>query len=139
MAEAIRQHIPDGFGVGSGFVLFPAECEEEDRPPRGFDPLNMSKHILSRECDIIVYEATSAPVLFKDQDFVIVRPEVVKAIVEVKGNLRPRDIDKTLNDFLYFGRKWRATQLFYKLHHQDTSPRPSLRPRQARPAGEARG
>ena len=126
LAETIQQHIPDGFKVGTGFVLFPAECQEENRPPKGFDPLNMSEHVLSRECDIIVYDATSAPVIFRDSDFVIVRPEVVKAIVEVKGNLRERDIEKTLHDFLDFGRKWRATQLFYREHHQDTSPRPSL-------------
>ena len=77
LAETIQQHIPEGFKVGSGFVLFPAECKEENRPPQGFDPLNMSEHILSRECDILVYDATSAPVIFREGDFVIVRPEVV--------------------------------------------------------------
>jgi len=127
LAETIQQHIPEGFRVGSGFVLFPSECKEENRPPKGFDPLNMSEHVLSRECDILVYDATSAPVIFRDGDFVIVRPEVVKAIVEVKGNLRRKDITKTLKDFLDFGRKWRATQMFYKEHHQEVvSRRPSL-------------
>lgn len=126
LAETIQQHIPEGFKVGSGFVLFPTEYKQENRPPRGFDPLNMSEHILSRQCDILVYDAMSAPVIFRDGDFVIVRPEVVKAIVEVKGNLRRKDIDKTLEDFLDFGRKWRTTQLFYREHHQELSPRPSL-------------
>src|SRR6185503_13832605 len=107
-------------------VLLPAEFKEEHRPPQGFDLLNMSEHILSRECDILVYDATSAPVIFRDGDFVIVRPEVVKAIVEVKGNLRRKDIEKTLQGFLDFGRKWRSTQLFYREHHQELSPRPSL-------------
>lgn len=126
LAEAIRQYIPEGFKVGNGFVLFPTEHDQDLPLPHGFDPLNMSGHVLSRECDIIVYDATSAPVVFRDGDFVIVRPESVKAVVEVKGNLTPRNVGETLDSFLEFGRKWRATQLFYRDHHQAIASRPSL-------------
>jgi len=51
---------------------------------------------------------------------------VVKAIVEVKGSLKTRDIDETLTSFLEFGRKWRATQVFYRDHHQAVVSRPSM-------------
>lgn len=126
LADAIRHHVPEGFAVGSGFVLFPREVREDEIPPAGFDPLNMSGYDLSRECDVIVYDATLAPPVFKDEDFVVVRPEAVRSIIEVKGALRPDGVDKTLAAFLDFGRKWRATQQFYAKHHKVHEGRPGL-------------
>jgi len=125
-AKSIEEFIPRTFAVANGFVLFPAEYHELEDPPRGFDPRNMSQHVLSRECDILVYDSGSVPVVFRDEDFVVLRPESVKSVIEVKGAITTAQVTRTLNNFLDFGRKWRNCQLFYRSHYQDTCPRPSL-------------
>jgi hypothetical protein len=123
LAKAIRDYLPKAFEVGTGFVLFP---HEDENPPGGVenhDALNKSAFSLSRQCDILVYDAHSIPPVFKDEEFVIVRPEAVIAVIEVKGSLslkETRDILESSNDF---GMKWQRTQTFYNGLHV-----PSLKP-----------
>lgn len=127
LSKAIAEYIPKRFEVGTGFVLFPTEKFFEGDIPNGFDPLNMSDHVLSKQCDVIIYDASSFPVIFRDEDFVILRPESVKAVIEVKGSLSPKEIESCLNGIVDFGKKWRECQLFYKEHHQQGCvPRPSM-------------
>lgn len=86
--------------------------------PKWFDPLNMSAHVLSKQCDILVYDASSFPVIFRDEDFVVPRPESVKAVIEVKDSLSKKEVASCLEGILDFGKKWRECQLFYKNHSQ---------------------
>lgn len=126
LADIIKSYIPKKFEVGNGFVLFVHEATDERKSKAGFDDLNMGSFIVSRECDLIIYDSANVPVIFRDGEFVVVRPESVRAVVEVKGTLRRKEVAATLEHFLDFGRKWRTTQLFYKDHHQPLSPAPYL-------------
>jgi hypothetical protein len=126
LAKTIYEYIPRSFDVGSGFVLFPTKPDLKSIKNPDFDPLNMGSHILSRQCDIIVYDSSSYPVVFKDDDFIIVRPESVKSVIEVKGAISPSQMKSILENCFDFANKWRECQLFYKSHHQDVVPKPTL-------------
>jgi hypothetical protein len=126
LAETIRKYLPKSVEVGTGFVLFP---HEHDSPPGGFsnfDHLNRSAFAVSRQCDIVVFDSSSFPPVFRDGDFVVLRPESVKAVIEVKGSLSIPETRSMVDAFIDFGRKWRSTQLFYRSHYQKVSKAPML-------------
>jgi len=126
LAQYIRDYIPQRFSVGTGFVLFP---HEDTDPPGGVenhDPLNKSAFSISHQCDILVYDSNQIPPVFRDDDFVVVRPESVRAVIEVKGSLSMPELNSSLSSFVDFGRRWRQTQLFYKQHHQKLTVVPKL-------------
>lgn len=126
LAKTVRSFLPKTVEVGTGFILFP--CEDESPPAGGayHDPLNQSAYDVSRQCDIIVYDAFSHPPVFQDGDFVVLRPESVCAIIEVKGSLNKRELSGSLVSLLDLGLKWQRTQQFYRDHHQSLSPSPQL-------------
>lgn len=126
LADLIKEYIPQKYEVGTGFVLFVHDASEEKQSKPGFDRLNMGSHTVSKQCDIIIYDSSSVPLVFKDGNFVVVRPESVKAIIEVKSSANKKEIDKILSGFLDFGNKWIACQKFYKEHHQPLVKRPAL-------------
>lgn len=63
LRSVLRGYLPSSVSVGSGFVLTP------DGP--------------TSQIDILIYD-DSSPVFFKDGDFVIVPPNAVRAVIEVK-------------------------------------------------------
>jgi hypothetical protein len=81
---------------------------------------------MSRECDILVYDVMRYPVVFRDGDFVIIRPEAVRAVIEVKGSLSLQETRDALASFHYFAVKWRETQIFYRKLHGPITPKPPL-------------
>ena len=119
----LSEFIPRRYDVGTGFVLFPTERLFESGIQKDYDFLSGSDHVVSRQCDIIVYDANEFPTVFRDGEFVIVRPESVRSIVEVKGSISPDDIKSFMTHFIDFGRKWQRCKKFYKDHYQ----RPELR------------
>jgi hypothetical protein len=126
LVKLIRDYIPRKFEVGTGFVLFP---HEDVSPPGGLenhDTLNRSAFAISRQCDIMIFDSTDVPVIFRDDDFVVIRPESVRAVIEVKGSLSTDSLSEMLDSFYDFGTKWRTTDLFYKSHYQSSSPPPML-------------
>jgi len=70
----LRRHLPKNVGIGNGFVV------AEDKT--------------STQIDILLYD-TAKPLLFQDGDLVIVTPDAVRGIIEVKTT-----INKTGNDGL---------------------------------------
>ncbi|WP_295482123.1 DUF6602 domain-containing protein [uncultured Pseudomonas sp.] len=114
LAEAIRNYLPNSLEVGSGFVLFP---HEDENPHDYFDDLNQSAYTVSRQCDILIYDAGKYPPVFKDGNFVVLRPESVKAVIEVKGTLNDREVKDIVDGFIDFGENWRRTEEFYRYHH----------------------
>lgn len=126
LSETIRNYLPRSVEVGTGFVLFP---HEDASPPGGkanHDPLNRSAFTVSRQCDILVFDSATYPPVFRDGDFVVLRPESVKAVIEVKGSLNVAETRSLVAGFIDFGRKWRTTQEFYRLHHQKSTQAPAL-------------
>jgi hypothetical protein len=126
LANAIREYLPRTVEVGTGFVMFPHAETNPTLDPDTYDPLNQSAYSVSRQCDILVYDTTKYPVIFRDDNFVIVRPQAVRAVIEVKGNLSRTDLLKTLWSFHDFGMKWRNTQLFYLESGVSVTPAPAL-------------
>jgi len=122
LADALKAYLPERISVGTGFVLFPVDSTKK----YDADPLNMADHRLSRQCDIIVYDSHTIPPVFRDGDFVVLRPDCVKAVIEVKGALNSKELQSVLDGSLDFGRKWQATQMFYREHNQDLVPKPTL-------------
>jgi len=125
LADTIRGFLPASVDVGTGFVIFP-HADATPVAPDHFDPLNQSAYSVSRQCDILVYDRGRFPPIFRDGDFAVVRPESVRAMIEVKGSLSVPATRKALESFDDFGRKWRTTQLFYREHHQAMTPKPGL-------------
>lgn len=126
LSETIRNYLPRSVEVGTGFVLFP---HEDTAPPGGkahHDPLNRSAFTISRQCDILVFDSATYPPVFRDGDFVVLRPESVRAVIEVKGSLNAAETRSLVASFIDFGRKWRATQAFYRLQHQRPTQAPML-------------
>lgn len=126
LADTIRGFLPRTVEVGTGFVMFP---HEDPNPPGGpdlYDPLNQSAYSVSRQCDILIYDVARFPPVFRDGEFVVVRPEAVRAVIEVKGSLSIKETQTLLESFHDFAGKWRKTQLFYLKHHQPTAPAPGL-------------
>lgn len=69
LSDVLRRHLPKSVSVGTGFI---AEGKN-----------------LSTQIDIIVYR-NEIPLLFQKSDFVIVAPEAVLGIIEVKSRIRDR-------------------------------------------------
>lgn len=67
------------FAVGQGFVCHPAI------------PNQLSKNFVSKQCDIIVYNR-DYPLVHTEGDVKVVWPHSVQLLVEVKTNLRKRDL-----------------------------------------------
>lgn len=126
LIKIIREYLPDKYKVGSGFVLFVHEATDERAFKKGFDYLNMGSYTVSKQCDILIYDASTIPVVFKDDDFVVLRPESVKAVIEVKSNANKKEIDNILDGFLDFGKKWQKSQQFYTQHYQSPIRKPKL-------------
>lgn len=126
LAKLIAESLPARYSVGTGFVLFPKERSFSGSPPPGFDNLNRSDHEVSRQCDIIVYDNERYPVIFRDDDFVVVLPEATKAIVEVKGTLNSTEIEDSAAHLIDFGLKWQRCDQFYRSRHDPHLHDPGL-------------
>jgi hypothetical protein len=126
LADAIRGFLPRTVEVGTGFVMFP---HADMNPPGGVefhDPLNQSAYSMSPQCDILVYDVARYPTVFRDGDFVVIRPEAVRAVIEVKGSLTIKETRKALSACHNFAVKWRDTQLFYRERYVPLTRKPPL-------------
>jgi hypothetical protein len=110
----IGDFIPKRYEVGTGFVLFPTRQLHEEGEAFGGAANTDAPHEVSKQLDIIVYDSSTYPVVFRDQDFVVVRPEAVNAIVEVKGALDQSGTDDAVDLFLDYGQKWKRCKAFYE-------------------------
>jgi hypothetical protein len=86
LTTVIKRFLPKKYSIGTGFVVKQTETRGKHKP--------------SKQIDLIVYD-NSFPTLFKEGNFVIVTPDSVKAIIEVKANLnkqkRKKIIEKSNN------------------------------------------
>lgn len=126
LAETIRRYLPGSVEVGTGFVLFPCEDTSPPGGEKNDERHNKSAFTLSRQCDILIFDSTSFPPVFRDGDFVVLRPEAVKAVIEVKGALSLKEAKHLIDSFVDFGHKWKTTQLFYKSRSQALTSYPYL-------------
>jgi hypothetical protein len=126
LREVIARFVPTRFAVGTGFVLFPTR-ELRNVAIRGSsEVVPVGSHLLSRQLDVIVYDQLDYVPVFRDTSLVVVRPEAVRAIVEVKGRLTREGIDDTLDLFRDYAEKWRDCRSFYRLTQSGLRLKPPL-------------
>jgi hypothetical protein len=73
-----------------------------------------------------VYDDTDYAPIFRDKDFVIVRPESVRAIIEVKGFLKCDDVRATVEKYIEFGQRWQAYKAYKATYSEITASAPAL-------------
>ena len=72
LKQILKNRLPQNLSVGTGFVI---------------NQISHNENIVSKQIDILVYE-NNVPPIFQEGDFVIVTQNSVKAIIEVKSNLK---------------------------------------------------
>ena len=85
LRSCIEKFIPKKYSVGTGFVVFIGESPLRESAGDNVDLLNLKEHSVSHQLDVVVFDDTDYAPIFRDRDFVVLRPESVRAIVEVKG------------------------------------------------------
>ncbi len=70
LKKMIRDYLPHHLSIGSWFVV----------------SNNRGQTHISKQIDILIYD-NSYPVVFRDEDFVIITQDMVKAIIEVKSKI----------------------------------------------------
>ncbi len=83
--DAIRESISDSFAVRRGVIL--SDTGET-----------------SRECDIIVYSAAEYGPLFLSENIVVVNPEAVRIVIQVKGTLNVENLKDAIDNLQYVNR-----------------------------------
>lgn len=78
----IKRFLPEKYNIANGFVV----CQTDIR----------GKHTPSKEIDLLIYD-TSYPVLFRDNDFVIITSDAVVGIIEVKANIKNQGFKKVID------------------------------------------
>lgn len=81
LKNVIKRFLPEKYTIGTGFVIKQTEIRGE--------------HLSSRQIDLIIYDDES-PILFKEGDFVILTPDSVRGIIEVKANLQNQGLTAVL-------------------------------------------
>ena len=104
LKKMIREYLPHNLSIGSWFIV----------------SKNGEQSHISKQIDIIIYD-NRYPVVFRDEDFVIITQDMVKAIIEVKSKIYSswdnslRNIVNNLErleDFKILQRKIRRNSLF---------------------------
>lgn len=103
LKNVIRRFLPEKFTISTGFVIKQTEHRGE--------------HLSSRQLDLIIYD-NSSPVLFKEGDFVILTPDAVRGIIEVKANLQNQGVANVLRQanengkFIFSGKDDKKERFF---------------------------
>ena len=106
LRSCIEKFIPKRYSVGKGFIVFIKESSLSQQDTDNLDILNLKTHYVSRQIDIVVFDDIDYPPIFRDRDFVVLRPESVKAIIEVKGFLSKKTLIEAIKKFINFGLQW---------------------------------
>lgn len=106
LRSVIARFIPKRYSVGHGFVVFTRESALNDMTSANIDLWNLKQHYVSRQLDIVVYDDYNFPPILQDDSFVVLRPEAVRTVVEVKGYLKTANVEESIEGFVDFGQKW---------------------------------
>lgn len=94
LRNVIKRFLPPKYTVGTGFIVKSINGKME----------------CSTQIDILIFDS-NFPILFSEGDFYIVTPNSVKAVIEVKTNLRIQSIKKTVKKLNELGSFLDQTQL----------------------------
>ena len=82
LRDFLRQTLPQKVNISQGFI--------------------MGENTISPQCDIIIYDSYNYAPIFRTSTSVIVQPESVIAVIEVKTSIRGKEFMKVLKDFSIF-------------------------------------
>lgn len=82
LRDFLRQALPQKVSISQGFI--------------------MNENTISPQCDIIIYDSYNYAPIFRTSTSVIVPPDSVIAVVEVKTSIRGKEFMKVLRDFSIF-------------------------------------
>ena len=122
----IEKFIPKRYSVGTGFVVFTRESRLNDKESDNVDLWNLKEHYVSRQLDIVIYDDYNFPPILKDQQFVILRPESVRSVIEVKGYLSKASLAEAIDSFIDLGKKWVEYRTYRKAWGHGDLHSPSL-------------
>ncbi|MEP0872748.1 hypothetical protein NDA01_23290 [Trichocoleus desertorum AS-A10] len=88
----LRRRIPQRFEVSTGFV----STLEANTNTNGERKITRN---VSRQFDILIWDAETFPPLFRADEFVIVTPESIRVIIEVTRHLTPNKLRQDLEKF----------------------------------------
>jgi hypothetical protein len=117
LKTVIQRFLPTKFTIATGFVVKQTETRGE--------------HLASSQIDLLIYD-NSFPILFKENDFVIVTPDAVSAIIEVKANLENQGISKVaeksnrIGEFIYKGKADKSKPFFNGIFSYEGFDTPSI-------------
>lgn len=77
LGSLLRSYVPKRFEIGSGFVL-----SDDDT--------------LSKQVDILIYNAQDFPPLFREDDLVVICPEALHAVIEIKTAEQRKFLEEAL-------------------------------------------
>lgn len=117
LKNCLRNFMPKRYSVGTGFIVF-VEDHTKSTLSSSVDISNLKSHSTSHQLDVIVYDETDFAPLFRDGDFVVLRPESVRAVIEVKGFLDNSNVSECVNKFVTLGRKWHSYSLRYNKYFE---------------------
>jgi len=124
LRSLIRSYLPRRYSVASGFILFPRKSRLLDLSSKNLDLWNLREHELSKQLDVIVFDDLNYPPVLQDDGFVVLRPESVRSVIEVKGFLNVERVEKCVDLFIDLGKKWVRYQKFSAARGRDISFQP---------------
>jgi hypothetical protein len=81
LRDFLQQYLPGWVSVGHGFILDP------------------SGHA-SKECDILIYRSMLYAPLFRVKDFIVLQPEAVMSVIEVKTSVTKKAFHSALENLI---------------------------------------
>lgn len=106
LRECISKFIPKRYSVGRGFIVFVDRHNLSKHADGNIDLLNLKEHRISQQLDILVFDDNNYSPIFRDREFVILRPESVRAIIEVKGFLTTKGVRDSIKKIIVLSKEW---------------------------------
>ena len=118
LKSCLKNFLPKRYSVGTGFIIFIEDSPMSSLYPDNIDISNLKSHSTSQQLDVVVYDDTDFAPIFRDGDFVILRPESVRSIIEVKGFLDGSNVKTCIKKFSSLSRKWKMYSKRYDEYNE---------------------
>lgn len=116
----LNENLPKKLKAKSGFVVFPStRIFNTEKPPEDYDSMNRSSYLISKQIDILIYDIFESSPVFEDDNIVLLSPEAIKAVIEVKGTLNGRHLDDSIDLLMDYRKKWIEYKVFLEEHHNE--------------------
>jgi hypothetical protein len=107
LREFLRRTLPHRVSVDTGFIRRISDADwSQNNPP----PLPADAPIATPQLDIIIHDTHDYAPLFRSEDFVVVLPEAVRGVIEVKKQLDwngLKDAVANITEMTHLLRRWR--------------------------------